>query len=300
MLKVAVTGAGGFVGKRFMEYNQGRFDLYPVSLRKQKPSDADLRGIDVVVHLAGKAHEKRKTDESEYFNVNYGLTKDLAELAIKKGVSHFIYISSVKVYGDGVNEYLDESSICYPTDGYGKSKLEAERYLLSMRSDGSDKSNESDGSDKFTVSIIRPALVYGPGVKGNMISLLKLADKNIPLPFGGINNLRTMVFLDNLIALINCVIQKKAEGIFVAADAKPVSTTALVTLIRESMGKKNQFVRLPGWSTNLILKLKPALHKRLFGSFVIDNKKTCDRLYFTPPFSTEHGIRKMVEWYKGL
>jgi nucleoside-diphosphate-sugar epimerase len=284
--KIAVTGSGGFVGSRFMDYNRSRFNLFPVSLRSTKPTEIDLTEVDTIVHLAGKAHEMRGADESEYMEINYGLTKDLAEHSIRQGVSHFVYISSIKVYGDGVYDNLDESSACEPGDAYGKSKLQAEQFLLSIR------------SDKFAVAIIRPTLVYGPGVKGNMISLLRLAEKNIPLPFGGINNRRSMVFVDNLVELINCVIQKKATGIFVAADPEPVSTSDLVGLIREYLGKKKKLVHAPAWSTNLLQKLKPALYKRLFRSFVVNNKKTCDRLYFTPPFTTNYGIRQMVDWYK--
>jgi nucleoside-diphosphate-sugar epimerase len=284
--KIVVTGASGFVGSRFMEYNQDRFNLIPISLRNTKPGEIDLSGVHTIVHLAGKAHDMHGADEGEYMRINYVLAKDLAEQAICQGVSHFIYMSTVKVYGDGVYDNLDEYSACQPGDTYGKSKLKAEQFLLSKR------------TDKFAVSIIRPSLVYGPGVKGNMYSLLKLAERNILLPFDGINNKRSMVFVDNLVELINCVIQIKAEGVFVATDPRSVSTTELVGLIRAYMGKKKKLVRLPGWSINLLQRLKPTLHKRLFGSFVVNNKKTCDRLYFTSPFSTEYGLKQMVDWYK--
>ena len=158
-MKLAITGSGGFVGKRFMEYNKGRYQLINVSLRSADPSDIDLQEAESILHLAGKAHDMHAKDERVYYEVNYELTKMLADEARKQGVPHFIYVSSVKVYGEEQNGILNESSPCHPLDAYGKSKLQAETYLRSIE------------SDQFKVAIVRPPLVYGPGVKGNMIRL---------------------------------------------------------------------------------------------------------------------------------
>ena len=286
MLKVAVTGASGFIGKRFIEYNRNRFRLKMITLRNRKMSDIDLNGADVVVHFAGKAHDMTGGNDQDYFKVNTELTKDLAVQAIKQGVSQFVYISSVKVYGEEDGVILDENTECHPIDAYGKSKLLAEQWLWTVQ------------SPTFRIAVIRPSLVYGPGVKGNMINLLKLADKAIPLPFGRINNMRSMVYLDNLVELINKVMVEKAHGIFVGADQEPVSTSRLVQLIRKFLGRKPNLLYLPGPVRKILKGYKPSLYKRLFGSFVIGNKNNLEKLNFVPPFTTEYGLQKMVEWYK--
>jgi UDP-glucose 4-epimerase len=245
----------------------------------------ELQGVNTIVHLAGKAHEMQPIPDSIYFKVNFELTKALAERAKTAGVSHFIYISSTKVYGDEINGVVNEDSECLPTDAYGKSKKMAEEFLLSMQ------------SPDFTVSIIRPPLVYGPGVKGNMIRLLEIAEKNIPLPFGNTGNARSMVYLDNLVALINRVIEKKAAGIFIGGDASPLSTDSLISLMRKSLGKRPGLITLPTFMRKILKQIRPAMYIRLFGSFEVDNTSTNQKLNFVPPYSSEQGISEMVKWY---
>ena len=140
-------------------------------------------------------------------------------------------------------------------------------------------------TDDFKVAIIRPPLVYGPGVKGNMTRFLKLAEKNIPLPFGGRTNQRRMVFLDNLVELINRVIDTGAAGTFVAGDLNPISTGELMGLIRGFMNKKEGLITIPSLGKKLLKTMSPKLFNRVFGSFVISNQKTNQVLGFAPPFS---------------
>lgn len=286
MTKIALTGASGFVGNRFVEYNKGKFDILPVSLQEKKVTDFDLTGIDAVVHLAGKAHEMKPIPDKVYYDVNYKLTKDLAEHAKIQGVSHFVFISTTKVYGDEAGSILDEGSLCNPDDAYGKSKFQAEELLRYM----------ADGA--FKVAIIRPPLVYGPGVKGNMIRLLELANKNIPLPFQKAGNARSIVFVDNLIELLNLVIEKQASGLLIAGDEKPVSSDELIRLIRKYLGRKDGLVFVPGFLRVILKAARPSLYTRLFGSFVVDNGETNKALAFIPPYSTEYGIAQMVIWFK--
>jgi len=286
MITVAVTGASGFVGRRFVACNRERYHIISLPLRDANPEAANLEGVGAVVHLAGKAHQMEAIDDQVYFDVNYELTKKLAMRAKEQGVKQFIYISSTKVYGDDVKETLNELSPCYPDDAYGASKLKAEIYVQSL------------AGDNFTVAVVRPPLVYGPEVKGNMIRLLQLADKNYPLPFGSSGNARSMVFVDNLVALINRIIEKNAAGIFVAGDLKPLATDELITLIRKHLGKPRRLVTVPGLFRRVIKTLRPALYTRLFGSFVVDNNATNRRLDFIPPYSTEQGIAGMVNWFK--
>jgi nucleoside-diphosphate-sugar epimerase len=284
-LKIAVTGASGFVGRRFLEYNKDRYDLLPLSLRDRKIIDIDLSGVDCIVHLAGKAHQMQPIADEVYYEVNYSLTKELAEKAKAQAVPHFVYISSTKVYGDHITEKLNEKSPCNPSDPYGKSKYQAEELLRYM------------STELFKVAVVRPPLVYGAGVKGNMLRLLDLSARNYPLPFGKSRNLRSMVFIDNLVELINRIIDQQAAGTFIAGDNKPIPTDELISMIRKNMGRKEDLITIPGILRGLLKVVTPAMHTRLFGSFVVDNSTTNKILNFTPPFSTEDGISKTVQWY---
>ena len=285
-MKVLVTGINGFIGSRFLEYNKQKYELIPVSMRSANIGALDLHDVQSIVHFAGKAHEMSAIDDSIYFEINYDLTKQLADRAKAQGVSQFIFISSVKVYGEESEEVLTESSGCTPEDAYGKSKLQAENYLRSIQ------------SDTFRVAIVRPPLVYGPHVKGNMIRFLKLAEKNIPLPFGNMDNKRSMVFIDNLVELINRIIERRASGTFVAGDREPLSTEYLMRQMRTSMGKKQKLIGIPGIVKGLLKKVRPSLYKRLFQSFVISNEATNTTLNFNPPYSSDYGIEQMVKWYE--
>jgi nucleoside-diphosphate-sugar epimerase len=286
MLHIGVTGYTGFVGRRYLEQPEAGRVLSGINLRNVTIQNIDLSSTNIIVHLAGKAHEMNPIPDEVYYEVNFEMTRELADHARASGVKQFVYISSTKVYGDNVDHVLSEYSDCHPSDPYGKSKRMAEEYLLSMN------------SDSFKVAIVRPPLVYGPGVKGNMVKLLQLAEKNIILPLGKVGNRRSMVFVDNLIALINKIIAEEASGIFIAGDSRPVSTDELVGLIRKSMNKSASLVSIPAFFRTMIRNLKPALYTRLFGSFEVDNSRTNSTLKFVPPYSTEYGIDKMVQWYK--
>jgi nucleoside-diphosphate-sugar epimerase len=281
--KILVTGANGFIGKRFIEYNKERFDITTLSVRDESYKIFDFTGFDSIVHLAGKAHDMDCKDDSEYFKVNVDITKTLATKAKAAGVKHFIYISSVKVYGKEDRGMITEKSECFPEDAYGKSKLQAEQFLQTIQ------------DENFKVAIVRPPMVYGAGVKGNMDRLIHLCKKKYPLPFGNIGNLRTMVFVDNLVEVLNAIIDYKADGIFIPGDKKPISTDALILMIKQSLGEKNNLISIPKFLRKIIKTVKPELYKRLFGSFVIDTKATNGKLNFVPPYSTEFGIEKMVE-----
>lgn len=276
--KIVVTGANGFIGKRFIEYNKERFEMTTLSVRDESYKTFDFTGFDSIVHLAGKAHDMDCKDDSEYVKVNVDITKTLATKAKQDGVNHFIYISSVKVYGKEDRGLITEKSECFPEDAYGKSKLEAEQFLQTIK------------DENFKVAIARPPMVYGAGVKGNMDRLIHLCQKKYPLPFGNIGNLRTMVFVDNLVEILNAIIDYKAEGIFIPADKKPISTDALILMIKQSLGEKNNLISIPKFLRKIIKAVKPELYKRLFGSFVMDTKATNGKLNFVPPFSTEFGV----------
>ncbi len=285
-LTIGVTGETGFVGKRLLTHNELNFILKPLQLRQTRPECIDFNGMDAIIHLAGKAHDMSAVDDRVYYDVNFNLTKQLADAAKAAGVPHFVYISTTKVYGDDIHEILNEESVCLPTDAYGKSKLQAEEYLLKL------------ASKNFIVAIVRPPLVYGPEVKGNMLRLLELASRKIPLPFGNTRNARSMVFVDNLIALINTVVLQQAPGIFVAGDSRPIATDELISLMKAYLGSAGKLITIPFFLRKIIKKLKPSLYIRLFGSFVVNNAETRRILNFNPPYSTAHGIEQTANWFR--
>ncbi len=284
--KIVVTGANGFIGKRFVEYNKERFDITTLSVRDDSYKIFDFTGFESIVHLAGKSHDMNCKDDSEYFKVNVNITKTLATKAKQDGLNHFIYISSVKVYGKEDRGLITEKSECFPEDAYGKSKLEAEQFLQTIK------------NENFKVAIVRPPMVYGVGVKGNMDRLIHLCQKKYPLPFGNIGNLRTMVFVDNLVEVLNAIIDYKAEGIFIPGDKKPISTDTLILMIKQSLGRKTKLISIPIFLRKMIRISMPDLYKRLFENFVIDTKNTNVVLNFVPPFSTEYGVNQMVKGIK--
>lgn len=194
---ILLTGASGFIGSRFLELLGAEYDIKTVSFQHSTVEELNLERIDCIVHLAGKAHEMKETEERLYFEVNYELTKSLADKARLQGVPHFIFISSVKVYGEYIDGELNETSPCTPDDAYGRSKLMAEKYLQSIQ------------NETFKVAIVRPPMVYGPGAKGNIIKLMQLASTKYPLPFGNIQNQRSVVFVDNLVLLLQAIAEKK-------------------------------------------------------------------------------------------
>jgi nucleoside-diphosphate-sugar epimerase len=280
-MKILVTGANGFVGQRFLNYNRTTFDIEIISLRNDDWKTKNFANIDAVIHLAGKAHEMQKIDDQIYFDINYELTKKLFEKVKNEGVKQFIYISSTKVYGDDEYDNLNEQSPCNPTDAYGKSKLQAEQYLLAQTN--------------TIVSIVRPPLIYGPGVKGNMQKIMELCNSNKPLPFANIQNKRSMVYVDNLIELINAITFQKKAGVFIGGDVVPLSTTTLVAEIRSALGKKRNLFSIPIFVRKLLKKLKPALYIRLFGSFYVDTTVTNRVLNFVPKYESKDGIASMVK-----
>lgn len=284
--KILLTGASGFLGQRYLKYNKSRYDISPVSLQRTPVKDVNYEGVDVIIHAAGIAHQMKEIDSKIYFDVNYRLTRSFADKAKAEGVKHFIFLSTIKVFGGHDSGVLTEKTKCEPiNDPYGQSKLEAEIYLKQIE-------NES-----FVVSIIRPPLIYGPGVKGNLIRFLKLADTSFLLPFKDINNRRTMVFIDNLIELLNEIVGQKKSGLFLAGDSHPISTSYLIGTLRKKMGKSPNLFSPPGVVRWVLAKFKPELKTRLYDSLELDTENTNKTLNFSPPYTVEGGLETMVEWY---
>jgi nucleoside-diphosphate-sugar epimerase len=287
MTKILITGSNSFVGKSIIEYSKNR-DISEISLIDNKPEEINFKDIEIVIHLAAIVHQYKKTPENEYYQVNRDLTLRVAECSKKGGVKQFIFLSTFKVYGDIIppDMILNENSPCFPADAYGKSKREAELGLIKLE------------ESSFIVSIIRTPLVYGIGVKANMLSLLNLVYRFPILPFAEMNNSRCYTYTENLVGFIDRIIEIKASGIFIAMDQKPLSTTKLVEYISKYFDKKIYLFRMPMILINIIAHFYPGIANSLYGSFESDNRKTLERLMFKSPYSSEEGVKKMVLAYK--
>lgn len=279
-MRILLTGAGGFVGSYFRDHNPG-FEIVPFSFRNGDISALDLSGIDAIVHLAALVHQMDGAPAEEYHRINTIRTLELAQKAKREGVGQFVFMSTVKVYGEESESPYSENSPCDPQDAYGKSKLDAENALLTL------------SEESFVVSIVRSPVVYGKGVKGNIKSLIDLIRTLPILPFGNIRNLRRMVYVGNLCHLLYAVLDQKQNGIFLAGDDDALSTTQFIRLIAGALKKKIFLIRIPFFET-VLKRLKPPLYHRLFGTLNIDNALTKNRLRFHNPFTAEEGIQIML------
>lgn len=290
-MRLIITGSSGFIGQNFVKSNTD-FSITEVDLLNKKLKDVDFSNCDVILHLAAIVHQMKGAPEEEYFKINRDLAFDVAKKAKSEGVKQFVFLSTVKVYGESTTGKTawNEYSECNPVDSYGKSKFEAEKLLLSLQ------------AENFSVAVVRSPLVYGVGVKANMYSLVRLVNRYPILPLAGISNVRSMVFVGNLIALLSHIIKMKAQGVFIAGDKYPLSTTQLTKLIAKTSERKIFLVKIPRYAISLMKKASPKIVERLFGSLEVDNSFTNKRLEFDPPCTTAEGIKIMVEWYlkKGL
>ncbi|MBK7627785.1 MAG: NAD-dependent epimerase/dehydratase family protein [Bacteroidales bacterium] len=258
-----------------------------VSLLERKPEDINFNQFTSIIHLAAIVHQTKKISENVYFEINRDLCLKVAENAKKAGVKQFVFLSTVKVYGDnqGSPKPINEDSPCIPDDSYGKSKLEAELGLRKLE------------DENFTVSVIRTPLVYGAGVKANMLSIMKLCERLPILPFGKVDNKRSFTFVENLVAYIDCIIEKRVSGLFIAKDKDSISTSELVKLISKYLRKKVILIKVPEIFLKIGNLFFPQILSRLYGSLEFDNSKTLELLDFNPPYSTEEGIERMVDSY---
>lgn len=310
MNSVLLTGSTGFVGSALLAELKKFPDFRVISAVRSAVSPASddvvvvgnidgatdyssaLNGVDVVVHAAARAHIMR--DEladplAEYRNVNVEGTLNFAKQAVAAGVKRFVYISSIKVNGESTTglKAFTEADAAKPEDPYGISKHEAEQGLRLLA--------EEIGLD---VVIIRPPLVYGPGVKANFLSLVKLSATGLPLPFGSVNNKRSMVYVGNLVNLIVCCINQPAAAnqTFLVSDGEDVSLRKLVTFIRLCLGRSPRLLPVPLWLFKLAGAVtgKQGVVDRLVGDLQVDSSKARTLLEWVPPFTVSQGIEATV------
>lgn len=307
-INILITGASGFVGshlastlryrsdtvvtvvtRRSFEATASRKIIVP-SMGEGTDWSSALVGQHVVVHAAARAHVMK--DEvpdplSEYRSVNVSGTLNLARQAAQRGVKRFIFISSVKVNGEqtclGFPFRVEDTPA--PEDPYGISKYEAESGLIEIA--------EVTGME---VVVIRPPLVYGPGVKGNFASMINIVRRGVPIPFGAIANKRSLVGIDNLVDLIVTCIEhpKAANQIFLVSDGKDLSTPELLRAVAQAMGGRSRLIPVPGSILTLCASVlgKRAMAQRVVGSLQVDISKTREVLGWEPPVSVEEGLRR--------
>lgn len=281
-MKIVLTGARGFIGSYFQKQYAQKYTIQPFSFLNDDLKTLHVKDVDVIIHLSALVHQMNGASDESYEKINVEQTLQLARKAKENGVKHFIFMSTVKVYGEENAIAYTEASLCYPKDMYGKTKLKAEQELQKLE------------NNDFRISIIRTPIVYGAGVKANMLNLMKLIDKMILLPFGHIHNKRSFVYIGNLIALIDTIIEQRKSGIFLAGDDEVLSTTELIQLIAEAKAKRIFLIKIPLFE--IFLKwIKPSFYQRLFENLLVDNTKTQEVLNFKNPYSTKEGIFFMVQ-----
>ena len=317
MKKILVTGATGFIGKAVIQKLLIQEFTVSALVRNISPALPDsvtqieigdistlpknisvLQNIDVLIHIAARAHIMNETENNpltEFRKVNTTATLNLARQAAEAGVKRFIFISSVKVNGEitAPGTSFTSGNTHAPTDPYGLSQFEAEQGLMSL--------TQNTGME---VVIIRPPLVYGPGVKANFLAMIKWVDKGVPLPLGAIHNKRSLVALDNLVSFIcHCINHPKASNeIFLISDNEDVSTTQLLQKVAKALGKKIILLPMPVSLMRVAARLagKQAIASRLFDSLQLDSSKSRDLLGWEPIISMDEQLKLLARFYKKL
>ncbi|RPA46611.1 SDR family oxidoreductase [Shewanella vesiculosa] len=297
-MNLLVTGSTGFVGRYFFR----TIKSYPylassLSFTKFLNGNYDksvFSNVSVIVHCAARVHvmsDKSCDPLGAYREVNTTGTMKLAREAVEAGVKRFIFISSIKVNGESTILGSPFSSIDNrnPGDFYGQSKAEAEVQLLQLAKESG-----------LEVVIIRPTLIYGPGVKANFSSLLKLVSKGLPLPFGNIKqNKRSLVSVKNLVDLIMICVDhpKAANQVFLVSDDHDVSTSSMVKYMSQALGKSNKLLPVPLWCYRLAGKVtgNPGVVNRLLGSLQVDITHTKETLGWVPPQTLKDGFKETAE-----
>ncbi len=297
-MQITITGASGFVGQNLKKYlsDIDDYEITALSLRNNDWKNSLEKNADVMIHLAGKAHDTSNTSAGdEYFKINRDLTITLFDKFLESNIKDFFYFSSVKAVADTIDNVLEENLIGSPLTSYGKSKLQAEEYLL--------RKSLPEGKRLF---IIRPCMIHGPGNKGNLNLLYKVVKKRIPWPLAAFQNERSFLGIDNLCYLIESMIKKidLPSGVYNFADDKALSTNELVELIAETLGKKAKLWEIPVSVIKLIAKIGNILPlplnterlKKLTESYLVSNTKIKKALNITTlPMSSKEGLVKTFQ-----
>lgn len=314
-MRVLLTGATGFVGGAVLARLAGASRHQVVAAARRPDSawggsvsvakiagidgDTDWRealaGVDAVIHSAARVHvmdESASDPLAEFRKVNVEGTLRLARESARAGVRRFVFISSIKVNGEGtvIGHPYRADDVPAPADPYGVSKLEAESQLKALAAETG-----------MEVVVIRPPLVYGPGVKANFLSMMRWLNKGVPLPLGSIDNRRSLVALDNLVDLIVTCIDHPAAAnqTFLVSDGEDLSTSALLRRMGQALDKPARLIPVPVWmlETAAALLGKRAFSTRLCGSLQVDIGKTRALLAWNPPVGVDDALRKVAKHF---
>jgi nucleoside-diphosphate-sugar epimerase len=284
---ICLTGSSGFVGTSFLNYF--KIETVRVSLRGE---ESDIDGSKIVIHLAGKAHDLKKTANSdEYYQINTELTKDVFDAFLLSNAKVFITLSSVKAVTDEVEGALTENQKPNPVTHYGKSKLLAEQYIFSKEIPQGKR-----------VYVLRPCMIHGPGNKGNLNLLYNVVSKGIPWPLGAFDNKRSFCSIDNLMFIINELIEREdiPSGVYNVADDEALSTNEVISILAESQNRKANIWKVSKVCIKFLAKLGDELRlpltterlQKLTESYVVSNKKIKSAIGKPLPVSAKNGLLK--------
>lgn len=317
MKSVLVTGANGFIGRSLCarlvaEGSRVRGTLRERHDQKQLTSGVEptfvdqidsgtdwtaaLAGIDIIVHLAARVHVMHETTAdplAAFRRVNTAGTVTLAKEAAAAGVKRFVFLSTIGVNGDnsGQTPYR-EDSVPAPHNAYALSKLEAEEELVGITAESG-----------MELVVLRAPLIYGPGNPGNFLSLLQVVAKGIPLPFAGINNRRSFLYVENLVdALVASAIHPDAKGVFLVCDGEDLSTADLIRRIAAALAVPARLFPCPLALLKCAGKLagKAGAVRQLTNSLQVDRSKITKELHWTPPYTVAEGLLKTAHWFRQL
>lgn len=256
-MRVLITGQDSYIGSMFCEYTTEYYDAVDtIDMRTDDWRNYDFSRYDAVVHVAALVHKQEKAyTKQQYFEVNTKLAYDVAKKAKRDGVSRFVFLSTMSVYGV-VNGVITKDTKCDPFNDYGKSKLQAEIMLTDIC------------DESFAVSILRPPIVYGKGCKGNYNELAHFA-KKMPF-FPNYKSQRSMIYIDNLCEIIRLCIDNKLSGVFCPQDSEYINTSHMVQLVAMANGRKIRLTKFFNPLITLALKMKISIVQKVFGSLVYD------------------------------
>jgi UDP-glucose 4-epimerase len=313
--RVLVTGASGFVGRALVsrllasndfevvaqfrssasaQKSQGNTVVTP-AINSETDWSSALAGVNAVVHCAARVHVMNETTAdplAAFREVNVEGTLKLAREAARSGVRRFIYLSSIKVNGEGTDgKAFTAEDDCGPTDPYGLSKWEAEKGLMELAQ-----------RSAMDVVIVRPPLIYGPGVKANFLKMIQWVDRGVPLPLALVDNRRSLVGLENLTNfLIHCIDHPGAANqVFLISDGEDLSTPALLRNVAQALGKPSRLLPFPVTLLRGFAELlgKRAVVDRLCGSLRVDIEKNSRVLGWTPRSSVAEELKRTVKAYR--